>query len=159
MKQIFFFFAFMSCVCGQAQKTSDSLYRHCPVSVVDTLTGNNYFIERQPAQVKVYRIGGDLRIVVEQRNQFFTIMFHLRKLKNKAKYTITSDAAARDEVTAKYSFKSGDDVAYIDVSSGKVETTYDKVTKLWRVKLTGLIANLGESRVSYFKATADILFP
>ncbi len=50
-------------------------------------------------------------------------------------------------------------MAYIDVSSGKVETTYDKVTKLWRVKLTGLIANLGESRVSYFKATADILFP
>lgn len=143
----------------QAQKTSDSLYRNCPVSVVDTLTGNNYFIERQSAQVKVYRISGDLRIVVEQRNQFFTIMFHLRKLKNKAKYSISSDAAARDEVTAKYSFKSGDDVAYIDVSSGKVEATYDKTTKLWRIKLSGLISNLGESRVSYFKAKADITFP
>lgn len=159
MKQKFFIIALLFSSFLQAQKTSDSLYHKCPVAVVDTVTGNNYFIERQSAQVKVYRLSGDLRIVVEQRNQFFTIMFHLRKLKNKAKYTISSDAAARDEVTAKYSFKSGEDVAYIDVSSGQVETTYDKATKLWRVKLTGLIANLGESRVSYFKAKADIFIP
>ena len=159
MKQKLFIIALLFSSFLQAQKTSDSLYRKCPVAVMDTVTGNNYFIERQSAQVKVYRLSGDLRIVVEQRNQFFTIMFHLRKLKNKAKYTISSDAAARDEVTAKYSFKSGEDVAYIDVSSGQVETTYDKVTKLWRIKLTGLIANLGESRVSYFKAKADIIIP
>jgi len=142
MKQKLLFFLLVLSTSLQAQKTSDSLYRNCPVSVVDTLTGNNYFIERQSAQVKVYRISGDLRIVVEQRNQFFTIMFHLRKLKNKAKYSISSD-----------------DVAYIDVSSGKVEATYDKTTKLWRIKLSGLISNLGESRVSYFKAKADITFP
>jgi hypothetical protein len=142
-----------------AQKDSDSLYRQCPVAVLDTATGNNYFIEHQSAKVKVYRNGGEIRVVIEQKNQFFTIFFHTKKLKTKGKYAISSDAAARDEVSAKYSFKSGESTAYIDVSSGMAETSYDKASKLWHIKLTGLIANLGETRVSYFKAKADLFIP
>jgi hypothetical protein len=138
-----------------AQKEEDTLYKICPVSVLDTATGNDYFIEHQPATVKTSRNGGDIKIVIEQKNQFFTLFFHTRKFKSKGKYKILPDAISNDEVSAKYSFRSGESVAYIDVSKGMIETLYDKATKLWHVKITGLIANMGDTRVSYFKAKAD----
>ena len=140
-----------------SQHEGDSVYNRCPVAIKDTVTGNNYFIEHQKATVKTYRYKGNFTVVIEQKNQFFTIFFNVRGLntKRKSTYRITSAANNNDELKAKYSFKSGESVAYIDVSSGKAETTYDKATKLWHVKLTGLIANMGETRVTYFKATAD----
>jgi hypothetical protein len=137
-----------------AQKEGDTLYSRCPVGVIDTLTGNNYFIAHQPANIKTYKAHGDFVVVIEQKNQFFTMFFHSR-FKNKKKYQISLDDDGRKEMSAKYSFKSGDDVAFIDVSNGTAVTTYDKATKLWHVVLEGLIANLGDTRVTYFKAKAD----
>jgi hypothetical protein len=138
-----------------SQQEGDTLYKKCPVAIKDTVTGNNYFIEHQPASIKTYRSNGRYTVVIQQKTQYFTIFFPQRKLSTKGKYKFAVDADNNNEVRAKYSFKSGDDVAFIDVSSGRIETTYDKVTKLWHIKAAGLIANLGETRVSYFKATAD----
>ena len=141
-----------------SQHEGDSVYKRCPVSVKDTVTGNNYFIEHQSATVKTYRNKGKYTVVIEQKNQFFTMFFQDSRFstKRKSTYHISTDANNNDELSAKYSFKSGNDVAYIDVSSGKAETTYDKVTKLWHIKLTGLIGNMGETRVTYFKAMVDL---
>jgi hypothetical protein len=138
-----------------SQHDGDTTYKRCPVAIVDTATGNNYFIEHQPASVKAYRFNGDFTIVIEQKSQLFTMIFGEKKLDSKGKYKITTGSAGKNELRAKYSFKSGGSVAYIDVSSGKAETSYDKVTKLWHIKFTGLIGNMGDTRVTYFKATAD----
>jgi len=153
-KLIVLFFVFMS-ICSYAQRETDSVYARCPVGVLDTLTGNNYFIAHQPATVKAYRNHGDFVVVVEQRGQYLTLMFHTRNLRSKKKYKITLDDNGRAELTAKYSFRSGESVAFIDVSSGTVETTYDKVTKLWHLVVNGLIANMGDTKVTYFKAKGD----
>ena len=139
-----------------SQHEGDTTYKRCPVAILDTATGNNYFIEHQPASVKAYRNSGDFTIVIEQKGQLFTMIFGERKLSSKGKYKITtSSSAGNHELRAKYSFKSGGSVAYIDVSSGKAETSYDKATKLWHIKFNGLIGNMGDTRVTYFKATAD----
>jgi hypothetical protein len=159
MKRLLPVLLFVVSFSATAQKDSDSLYRECPVAILDTATGNDYFIAHQSATVKAYKSGGDIRVVIEQKNQFFSIFFNTRKLKSRGKYSISIGALARDEARAKYSFRSGESIAVIDVGSGVVETMYDKTTKLWRIKLTGLIANMGETRVSYFKAKADFYIP
>lgn len=140
-----------------SQHEGDSVYKRCPVAIKDTATGNNYFIEHQPATVKTYRNKGNYTIVIEQKSQFFTMFFRVGRFstKRKSSYTISTDVNSNSEMSAKYSFRSGESVAFIDVSSGKVEITYDKPSKLWHVKVTGLIANMGDTRVTYFKATAD----
>jgi hypothetical protein len=135
-----------------AQKGGDSTYARCPIGVLDTLTGNNYFIAHQPATVKAYRGHGDFVVVIEQRGQFFTMYFHSRNLRSKHKYHIEIDGG---DLSAKYSFRSGESVAFIDVSSGVVETNYDKVTKLWHIVVNGLIANMGDTKVTYFAAKGD----
>jgi hypothetical protein len=156
MKLIFITAFLLVSVSAFSQREGDSLYQRCPVAVKDTATGNNYFIAHQQAAVKTYRNNGNFTIVIEQKGQFITIFFQTRKLSSKGKYKITTGDAGNNEAKAKYSFRSGESVAYIDVVSGKVETTYDKTTKLWHVILNGLIANMGGSGVSYFKATADL---
>jgi hypothetical protein len=138
-----------------SQNEGDTVYKRCPVSIKDTATGNNYFIEHQQAKVKTYRSNGKFTIIIEQKNQFFTMLFHSKKLSSRGRYSISVDASGRNELSAKYSFKSGESVAFIDVSKGTVETSYDKTAKLWHIKLTGLIADLGETKVNYFKAVAD----
>ncbi len=157
MKFILFISILLVSTSAFSQHEGDSVYKRCPVAVKDTATGNNYFIEHQQATVKTYRNKGNYTIVIEQRNQFFTMFFRVRgfSTKRKSTYTISTDANNNGEMSAKYSFRSGESVAFIDVSSGKVETRYDKATKLWNIKLTGLIANMGDTRVTYFKATAD----
>ena len=155
MKIIFFITILLISTTAFSQHEGDTIYKRCPVAVKDTATGNNYFIEHQPATVKTYRNRGDLTIVIEQKSQFFTMFFHIKRLSTKGRYDITAGEAGRGDITAKYSFKSGESVAFIDVVSGKVESSYDKTSKLWHIKLTGLIANMGGSGVSYFKATAD----
>lgn len=157
MKFILFISILLVSSSAFSQREVDSVYKRCPVAVKDTATGNNYFIEHQQATVKTYRNKGNFTVVIEQKNQFFTMFFGVRgfSTKRKSTYNISTDANSNGELSAKYSFKSGASVAFIDVSSGKAETTYDKATKLWHVKLTGLIANMGDTRVTYFKATAD----
>ncbi len=139
------------------QHERDSVYKRCPIAIKDTATGNNYFIEHQPATVKTYRNRGNYTIVIEQKNQFFTMFFRDSKFSTRRKttYSIKTDANSNDELTAKYSFRSGESVAFIDVISGKVEVTYDKTAKLWHINVNGLIADLGETKVSYFKATGE----
>ena len=155
MKIIFFITVLLVSSSAFSQREGDSVYKRCPVAIKDTATGNNYFIEHQPATVKTYRNHGNFTIVIEQRSQFFTMFFHTKRLSTKGRYDITTGEGGKGDITAKYSFKSGESVAFIDVGSGKVETSYDKSNKLWHIKLTGLIANMGGSGVYYFKATAD----
>jgi hypothetical protein len=157
MKIIFFIAILFVSSSAFAQHEGDSVYKRCPVAIKDTVTGNNYFIEHQPATVKTSRNNGNYKIVIEQKNQFFTMFFRVRGFSTKKKitYHISTDANSNGELSAKYSFRSGESVAYLDVVSGKVETSYDKATKLWHLKVTGLIASMGDTRVTYFKATAD----
>ncbi len=136
-----------------AQKERDSLMRRCPVYITDTVSSNNFFIEAQPCTLRVIRENGNLTVQVQQRDQFFTIFFKDRKLKN-TKYKIKSNG-----VQAKYSFRSGDQVSYVNVGSGLVETSFDKEKKMWHLKLNGLIANLVERSVTYYRARADLWFP
>ena len=77
----------------------------------------NFFLEFQPATVKVYRAKGVLTITIEQKDQFFTLLFNRNKLKN-TKYKIQSFANSKNELAAKYSFKSGDQVSYVNMTSG-----------------------------------------
>jgi hypothetical protein len=155
MKFIFFITVLLVSSSAFSQQDGDTVYQRCPVSLKDTVTGNNYFIERRPATIKTRRSNGDCTISIEQKDQFFTIFFRTKKLSTNGKYEITVGDGGKRNVRAKYSFKSGEDAAYLDVSSGKIETSYDKTTKLWHIHLTGLIASMGSSGVSYFKAAAD----
>ena len=156
MRFIFLFAVILLSQKAFIQREGDSSYSRCPVSLTDTTTGNNYFIEHLPAKVKTYRNHGNFTVIIEQKSQFLTIFFNTRKLSTKGKYSIAVAESGRSDVTAKYSFRSGESVAYLDVSSGKVETTYDKATKLWRILLVGLVANMGDTKVTYFKVKADL---
>jgi hypothetical protein len=138
-----------------AQLTRDTVLNRCPIHITDTVSNNNFFIEQRPATLKVFRVKGDLTVVVEQRDQFFTLSFHDKRLKA-GNYPIDKAAGGNREVEATYSFRSGDQVAYIEVYSGNVQVTYDKVTKIWKLKINGLIRNLVETTVSYYKVRAEL---
>ncbi|MDZ4794660.1 MAG: hypothetical protein SGI83_10305 [Bacteroidota bacterium] len=138
-----------------AQEERDTVLRRCPLFITDTLTSNNFFIEARPATLKVYRVKGDLTVVVEQKDQFFSMFFNDKRLKS-GKYKISVSPDGRNELAAKYSFRSGEQVSYVNVSKGTVEVTYDKENKLWRLKVNGLIANLVERSVTYYKVRADL---
>jgi hypothetical protein len=146
---IFFsFFAF-------SQQERDTVLKRCPVAITDTVSVNNFFIEALPATLKVYRVKGKLTIQVQQKDQFFTLFFHDKRLRNTT-YDISMGSRGRSEVEAAYSFKSGEQASYINVSSGKVEASFDKEKKLWRVKVNGMIANMVERSVTYYRAKADL---
>src|SRR5688572_20366076 len=88
----------------RAQVERDTTLSRCPVFVTDTVSSNNFFIEARPAILKVYRVKGDLTIRVEQRDQFFTLLFHSRRLKA-GNYEIESGSKSRREIEATYSFR------------------------------------------------------
>lgn len=137
-----------------AQQERDTVLGRCPLFITDTVSQNNFFIEARPATLKVYRVRGDLTIVIEQKDQFFTLFFRDKKLRA-SKYKISVNPDGRGELAAKYSFRSGDQVSYVNVSSGMVEVTYDKEKKIWRLKVNGLIANLVERTVTYYRVKSD----
>lgn len=139
---------------GFSQKEGDTLYRRCPVFIVDTVSGNNFFLAHLPATVKVYRLKGELTVAIEQRDQFFTLFFGKKKLENK-KYAIAANPQSKKVVAAKYAFKSGEQVSYVNVNRGTVETTFNKQTGYWHIKVNGILANLVGTSVTYFKVTAD----
>jgi hypothetical protein len=141
-----------------AQQERDTVLKRCPVAITDTVSSNNFFIEALPATLKVYRVKGKLTIQVQQKEQFFTVFFHDKKLRNTT-YDIAIGSRGRSEVEATYSFKSGEQVSYINVSSGKLEASYDKEKKRWRVKVNGLIANLVDRSVTYYRARTELFFP
>jgi hypothetical protein len=137
-----------------AQEEGDTVLKRCPVYITDTVSLNNYFLEFQPSTIKVYRAKGRLTIEIKQRDQFFTIFFTDKKLKN-TKYKIFPGARGNNEAEAKYSFRSGEQVSYVDVRSGTIETSFDDEKDLWHLKLNGMIANLVERTVSYYRVRAD----
>ena len=137
-----------------SQQERDTVLSRCPLFITDTATSNNFFLEARPATIKVYRVRGDLTIVIEQKEQFFTMFFRDKKLKN-AKYKIDVSPNGWKELAAKYSFRSGEQVSYVNVSKGTVEVIYDKIKKLWQLKVDGLIANLVERSVTYYKVKAN----
>ena len=141
-------------VLAAAQKESTTLLDKCPVFITDTLSPNNFFLEFQPATVKVYRAKGVLTITIEQKDQFFTLLFNRNKLKN-TKYKIQSFANSKNELAAKYSFKSGDQVSYVNMTSGTVETKFNKESSLWQIKVNGLLSNYVGQSVTYFRVKAE----
>lgn len=138
---------------AHAQEEGDTLYRRCPVFVIDTLTSNNFFLESFPANVRVYRVSGDLTIAIEQREQFFTFFFGDKKLKP-GTYKISSTPRNKD-VVAKYSFRSGEQVSYVNVSNGTIDCSFDKEKDLWFLKVNGMIANMVGRSITYYKVKAD----
>jgi hypothetical protein len=137
-----------------AQEERDTILSRCPVFITDTVSSNNFFIEFQPSTIKVYRAKGNLTIRIQQKDQFFTIFFNTKKLKS-TKYKILYGANNRDEVEAKYSFRSGPSASYVDVSSGTIESLFDKEKDLWHIRLNGMLANLVERSVTYYRVRAD----
>lgn len=150
----FFLFLFISFT-AKAQIERDSTLRNCPVFVTDTVSSNNFFIEARPAILKVYRVKGKLTIAVDQRGQLVSFYFHVKRLKT-GSYKIMPGSRGSNEVEAIYSFKSGEQASYISLSSGNIEVTYDKESEFWNLKVNGMIANLVERDVSYFKVKADL---
>src|SRR5687767_13451261 len=138
-----------------AQQERDTTLSRCPVFITDTVTSNNFFIEGRPATLKVYRVKGDLTVMVEQKDQFFTLFFGTGKLKNNT-YKIAVNPDGRNEIVAKYSFRSGEQVSFVNVSNGTVQTSWDKEKKVWKLKVNGLISNLVERTVTYYKVKADL---
>jgi hypothetical protein len=140
---------------GFSQQERDTVLNRCPVFITDTVSVNNFFLEFQPTTLKVYRVRGDLTVMVQQRDQFFTLFFRDKKLRN-AKYKIETDPGGKYELAAKYSFRSGEQVSYVNVEKGTVDCTFDKDKNMWHLKVGGLIANLVERSVTYYKVRADL---
>lgn len=138
-----------------AQEERDTVLSRCPVYILDTVSNYNYFITARPATIRVYRAKGDLTVVVEQRDQFFTLFFNGKRLRETT-YKISAYPRANNEMVIRYSFKTDGQVSYVDMSSGVVEVTRDDATAIWKVKVTGIIANFVGSTVSNFKVTADL---
>ena len=144
---------FISCS-AIAQKEMDTTVKRCPVFITDTSGYNNYFLEFQPATIRVERVKGNLNIVVQQKDQFFSLFFGIKHLEEK-KYKIQTNARSKSEVAAKYSFRSGNEVSYVTVTSGNVEASFSKKTNLWNIKINGLLSNYVGRSISYFKMKAD----
>ena len=154
--RIFILFTIMAfSLVTSAQEERDTSLARCPIYITDTVSSNNFFLEFQPSTIKVYRVKGDLTIAVQQRDQFFTLFFNDNKLKDR-KYSILKGARKNDEVAAKYSFRSGQQVSYVDVAKGTVESVFDKEKDMWHMKVNGLIANLVERSVTYYRVKADL---
>lgn len=138
---------------GSAQQERDTILKKCPLFITDTISSNNFFIEGLPATLKVYRVSGDLTIAIQQRDQFFTMFFRDRKLRT-GKYKIKVSPGGKD-VAAKYSFRSGEQVSYVNVANGTIECSFDKEKNMWRLKVNGMIANLVERAITYYRVRAE----
>lgn len=137
-----------------AQKEKITVVDKCPVSITDTLTQSNFFLELQPASIKVYRSKAGLTVSIEQKEQYFTLLFSINKLKN-VKYKIGSYIKSKKEVVGKYSFRIGEKISYVNMTSGTVETFFNKETMLWKIKVDGLLTNYVGQSVTLFKVKAD----
>src|SRR5687767_12053135 len=106
MRIRFFTLFLIAALSTHAQEEGDTVLNRCPVYITDTVSSNNFFLEVQPATVKVYRQNGKLTVQVVQKDQFFTLFFRDRKLHN-TKYKIVTTDRGKWDVNAKYSFRSG----------------------------------------------------
>ena len=154
MRSFILFLFILFSLCASAQEERDTVLKRCPVFILDTVTNNNFFIEARPVTLKVYRVKGDLTVVVEQKEQMFTMFFGTKRLKS-GRYKI-STTPNKNEILAKYSFHAGDQVSYVNVSSGTVEVSFDDEKERWMLKVNGLIANYVERSVSYYKVRGTL---
>lgn len=143
-------------VSAKAQVSRDTILNRCPVAITDTVSNNNYFISARPATLKVYRVKGDLTIVVEQKEQYFSLFFHEKRLRSTT-YKIEPGSKGRGDVEGSYSFKSGDQVAFIPIANGSVQCTFDKEKKIWNLKILGMITNMSERSLTYYRVKADLV--
>jgi hypothetical protein len=155
MKQFILFFMLFVSISAKAQEEGDTLYSRCPVSVTDTSGYNNYFTSHQNAIVKVEHINKNLVITIQQRDQFFTLFFRQKKLTER-KYSIVQGADDKDELDAKYSFRSGGRASYINATSGTVDVTFNEDTNRWDLKINGLLKNLIERTIAVYKVKGEI---
>jgi hypothetical protein len=137
-----------------AQETGDTTYSRCPIAITDTSGYNNYFTSHQSAVVKVEKIKGNITITIQQREQYYTIFFNGKKLSAKT-YKIKTNADDKSEVYARYSFRSAGRASYVETTSGTMEVSYNKETKLWNLKVNGILSNLVERNVAFYKVKAD----
>jgi hypothetical protein len=155
MKQFILFFILFVSISAKAQEEGDTLYSRCPIAVTDTSGYNNYFTSHQNAVVKVERINKNLVITIQQRDQFFTLFFKQKKLTER-KYNIVQGADDKDELDAKYSFRSGGRASYINATSGTVDVSFNEDTGLWGLKINGLLKNLIERTIAVYKVKGEI---
>lgn len=155
MRQIFLLLILFISFSAASQVSRDTVLSRCPVYITDTVSVNNFFLEARPATLKVYRVKGDLTVVVEQRDQFFSLFFHEKKLRNMT-FDIEPGSKGRGEVEAAYSFKSGDQTALISLSDGKIDCSFDKDKKMWRLKVNGTITNMSDRTLSYYRVRAEL---
>ena len=146
---------FLAPLSVSAQEERDTTLTRCPVYITDTVTSNNFFIEARPCTIKVYRVSGDLKVVVEQRDQFLTLLFLDRKLRS-TRYKISTRPKGKSQLAVKYSFRSGDQVSYVDVANGTVDVAYDSEKKIWLLQVNGTIANLVGTTVTYYRVRANL---
>lgn len=144
-------------IAASAQEEGDTTFKHCPVYITDTAGYNNYFIEALPATITVDKSKGMLSIVVNQKDQYFSLFFGKKHLEDK-KYRIETNADSKNEVAVKYSFRSDGQVSYVNVDSGTVESSFDKDTDLWNLKVDGILKNYVGRSISYFKVKANLYF-
>lgn len=154
MRYIILLFSLSFALSAFSQVSRDTVLSRCPVYITDTVSVNNFFLEARQATLKVYRVRGDLTIVIEQRDQFFSLFFHEKRLRNTT-YDIEPGSKGRGEVEVAYSFKSGDQVAFINVADGKIESSFDKEKKMWKVKVNGIITNMSDRTLTYYRAKAE----
>ena len=156
MKLFFILIALFFAGPMQAQVQRDTVLSRCPVFITDTVSNNNFFIQARPATLKVYRVRGDLTVVVEQKEQHFSLFFHEKRLRSTT-YKIEPGSKGKNEVESSYSFSSGDQVAYIILSSGSIQSSFDKEKKVWNLKVSGVITNMSDRTLSYYRVKADLV--
>lgn len=154
MRLVFLVVLLGSAVVMSAQETGDSIFKRCPIFITDTVSNSNFFIEGLPTTMRVYRVKGELTIQFQQRDQYFTLFFHMKRLKAK-NYEIDEGSGKRREVEVAYSFKSDGQVSYISVSSGKLEVSFDKEKDMWHLVVNGFIRNRVEQYVTIYKVRAN----
>lgn len=140
----------------QAQPEKDTTLSQCPVFITDTVTANNFFIEARPVLLKVYRVKGKLTIRVEQKDQFFTLYFHDKKLRNTT-YKIQAGSTGKSEVEAAYSFRSGEQSSYISVARGSIDCYFDTEKQSWQLTISGLIINQVERAVTHYRVKGKLV--
>lgn len=148
------FFLFLT-LSAAAQQERDTVLTRCPVYILDTVSNSNYFITPRPVTLKLYRNKGDITVVVEQRNQFLTLFFNVKRFRE-TKYKVSAFPRSSNEMLIRYSFKEDDQVSYVDMTRGQVEIVRDKEKELWWVKLSGYITNWVGSTTSNFKVSAEL---
>jgi hypothetical protein len=156
MRALILLIFLLGSVALKAQVSRDTTLSRCPVAITDTVSQNNYFIEARPCILKVYRVKGDLTVVIEQREQYFSLFFHEKRLRSTT-YDIEPGSKGRGEVESTYSFKSGDQVAYINLTAGKIQSVFDKEKKVWKLKITGTITNMTDRALTYYRVKADLV--